>query len=396
MLTVHPAEIPVFARLPFRPVRGEGCWLVDRGGRRCLDLYGGHAVSLSGHGHPRVVEAIRRQSEALLFCSNALPLDARDALFALLAELAPSGLERAFLVNSGAEANDLALAIARRVTGRSAVVSLEGGFHGRSLATLAVSGIDKYRAHVEYSAIGRELAAETRVCPFDDVDALENVVDPSVAAVIVEPVQGLGGARNVSPHFLRRARELCNSHGALLIFDEVQCGCGRVGAFTAAAAYGVNPDLLTLAKGIAAGLPLGALLARQSVVAGFGTGDLGSTFGGGPVPCAAAVANLSLLADERLAENALERERQVRDAAASLPPVQRVQGCGLLLGLVLDRPAAAVQRALLERDILVGSSADPHVLRLLPPLVVTAEQISMFIEAFAEILRERPAKEGRP
>ncbi len=383
----HPNELAVFARWSIEPVRASGCEVWDESGRRFLDMYGGHAVALTGHCHPKVVRAIRDQAEALLFYSNAVPLAARGRLFSLLAELAPAGLDRAFLVNSGAEANEAALMLARRATGRARVVCVDGGFHGRSLATLAVSGIAHYRELAVAAGAGRALLDLSPVCPFDDPAALERLVDGGTAAVIVEPVQGLAGARDCSPGFLRAARRVCDQAGALLVFDEVQCGCGRSGAFTAAEAYGVKPDLLTLAKGIAGGLPMGALLMTESIAAGVKSGEMGTTFGGGPVPCAAAVANLEVVRDEDLAGNARRQEARLRGALAGIPGVRRVQGRGLLLGAVLDRPAKPVQKALFERGILVGGAEDPAALRLLPPLVLAEAQADEFTSALSEVLQ---------
>lgn len=379
-------EIPVYPRLPLVPVRGRGSVLEGADGREYLDLYGGHAVALTGHCHPRVVAAIREQAERLLFYSNAVALEVRSRLFERLATLAPSRLGSCFLVSSGAEANEVALQLARRVTGRTRVVSCEGGFHGRTLATLAASGIPRYRELAAASG-GASLVAEVTVCPFDDPEAVAALVDDSVAAVIVEPVQGLAGARDASPAFLRAAREACDASGALLVFDEVQCGCGRTGAFTAAQSYGVSPDLLTLAKGIAAGLPMGAVLMTAGVAETVGRGDLGTTFGGGPLACAAAAANLDVLRDEGLAGRAVTLERRLRQACAAIPGIARVTGRGLLLGIVLDRPARPVQLDLLARGILVGSAVDPTVIRLLPPLVLTDSEAARFAATLEEVLR---------
>ncbi len=212
-------ELPVYGRLALRPVRGEGCLLEDERGRRVVDLYGGHAVVLTGHRHPKVVAAIREQLDALLFCSNAVPLAPRERLVERLVALAPAGCRGVFLVNSGAEANEQALALARRATGRAVVVAFSGAFHGRTLATLAVSGIERYRNLAMTSPAGRSLAGFTRVVPWDDPDALETAIDDDVAAVLVEPVQGLAGARAASQELLVRARTLCDRHGAALVFD---------------------------------------------------------------------------------------------------------------------------------------------------------------------------------
>lgn len=387
MLTAAlPAEVPVYPRLPIEPERGSGSTLVTTDGRRFLDLYGGHAVAVTGHCHPKVVAAVREQAERLLFYSNAVALDIRDRLYRILAELAPPAVDQVFLVNSGAEANDVALQLARRVTGRRRIVTLEGGFHGRSLATLAVSGMAKYRGLAEASG-GQALVDLTLVAPWDRPDALTGLVDETVAGVILEPIQGLAGARDVGGEVLQAARRACDDAGAVLIFDEVQCGCGRSGAFTAAQSYGVTPDVLTLAKGIASGLPMGAVLMGPRIARRLGQGDLGTTFGGGPVPCAAAAATLQVVRDEELPARAIVLERRLRQALADLRPVVRISGRGLLLGLLLDRPARAVQQALLERGFLVGSASDPAVLRLLPPLVLTDDEADSFTTVLHEVLR---------
>lgn len=383
--TTHPAEVPVYGRLELQPERGTGSTIVATDGRRFLDLYGGHAVAVSGHCHPLVVAAIREQAEKLLFYSNAVPLESRDRLFAILAEMAPAPLDQIFLVNSGAETNDVALQLARRVTGRRRIVTLEGGFHGRTLVTLAASGIPRYRDLAEASG-GQSLLDLTVVAPWARPELLPALIDESIAAVIVEPVQGLAGARELGAEVLKTMRKACDAAGAVLIFDEVQCGCGRTGAFTAAQSYGVTPDILTLAKGIAAGLPMGAVLLSPRIAKHVAQGDLGTTFGGGPIPCAAAAANLEVIRDEGLAQRALELERRLRRGLADLSPIQRIAGRGLLLGLVLDRPARPLQLALFERGILVGSANDPAVLRLLPPLVLTNDEADTFLTTLHEVL----------
>ena len=385
LITTHPAEVPVYGRLQLQPESGAGSIIVSADGRRFLDLYGGHAVAVSGHCHPRVVAAVREQTERLLFYSNAVPLEVRDRLFGLLAEMAPEPLDQIFLVNSGAETNDVALQLARRVTGRRRVVTFEGGFHGRTLSTLAASGIPRYRELAEASG-GQSLLDLTVVAPWGRPEVLPALVDETIAAVIVEPVQGLAGAREVGAEVLRTLRKACDNTGAVLIFDEVQCGCGRTGAFTAAESYGVTPDILTLAKGIAAGLPMGAVLLSPRIAKHVSQGDLGTTFGGGPIPCASAVANLEVIRDEGLAARALELERRLRQGLADLPAVERITGRGLMLGLVLDRPARPVQLALFERGILVGSANDPSVVRLLPPLVLSDDEVDTFLNVLHEVL----------
>jgi acetylornithine/succinyldiaminopimelate/putrescine aminotransferase len=383
---VHPSEIPVYSRLPLRPVRGAGCFLWDESGTRYLDFYGGHAVAITGHAHPRVVAAIAEQARTLTFYSNALALDVRDELLARLAAAAPAHNPKVFLVNSGAEANENALGLARRITGRPRIVAVAGGFHGRTIATLAASGIERYRRLAFAGGAGAELVARTDVAPFDDAEALARVVGPDTAAVILEPVQGLAGARDFSVATLQAARRACDAAGALLVFDEVQCGCGRTGAFTTAQAVGVDADIVTLAKGIASGMPMGAVLVSERICAAVKAGELGTTFGGGPVPCAAACATLALIVEEDLPGRAVRMEQLLRAALAGVRGVERVTGRGLLLGVVLDRPARGVQQALFERRILVGSAEDPRVLRLLPPLVIEEEHAAWLVGALGEVL----------
>jgi acetylornithine/succinyldiaminopimelate/putrescine aminotransferase len=367
--------------MPVRPVRGLGSWLIDEAGERWLDAYGGHAVASTGHSHPDVVRAIAEQAEALLFYSTAVPHPAREELAERLAALCPEPLDRVFLCNSGAEANENALHLARRRTGRQTIVSLRGGWHGRTVATLACTDGERYE-----QAARRAGMPLSRKVAFDDAAALEAAVDDTVAAVILEPVQGFAGARDCSPEFLAAARRICDGHGAALIFDEVQCGVGRCGAFSAAEAFGVTPDALTFAKGLAAGLPIGAVMATPDLTRGIAVGDLGSTFGGGPVPCAAALANIAVIEREGLMQNALRVGEHLARGARALG-VPRVTGRGLLLGLHLGRPAVEVQRALFAHRVLTGTATDPSVLRLLPPLSFSVGEADILLACLKEVLR---------
>jgi acetylornithine/N-succinyldiaminopimelate aminotransferase len=375
------ALLPVYAQFPLLPVRGRGSWLIDENGAEWLDAYGGHAVAATGHCHPEVVRAVTEQAAELLFYSTAVRHPVRDALAEKLVELCPDPLARVFLCNSGAEANENALHLARRHTERRTIVSVSGGWHGRTAATLACTDGVRYEEAARRSGIPL-----SRKVPFDDIPALEAAMDATVAAIIVEPVQGFAGARECSPEFLRAARRLCSEHGALLIFDEVQCGVGRCGAFTAAESSGVTPDLLSLAKGLAAGLPIGAVLATEDIAKSLSLGDLGSTFGGGPLPCAAALANIGVIENEHLIQNAIDVGRYLTEGALHAR-VRRVSGRGLLLGLHLERPAAEVQRALFEHRILTGTSTDPRVLRLLPPLSFSRDEADILLPALEDVLQ---------
>jgi acetylornithine/succinyldiaminopimelate/putrescine aminotransferase len=379
--SVSGAWLPVYAQFPLRAVSGSGSYLVDDKGERWLDAYGGHAVASTGHCHPEVVKAIAEQAGKLIFYSTAVPHAGREELADLIAANCPAPLGKVFFCNSGAEANENALGLARKVTGRQRIVSVAGGWHGRTAATLAVTDGAKY----EEAARRTGISISTKV-PFNDVQAMSAAIDDTVAAVIVEPVQGLTGARDCSPDFLRAARLACDREGAVLIFDEIQCGIGRCGAFTAAEAFEVIPDVVTFAKGLASGLPIGAMVATPAMTAGLKVGDLGSTFGGGPVPCAAAIATINVMLRERLIENAVMVGDQIRRGAEKIPGVVETQGRGLLIGLRLAKPAAEVQKALFAARILTGTSGDPAVLRLMPPLSFSRSEANLLIDAIRRVL----------
>jgi acetylornithine/succinyldiaminopimelate/putrescine aminotransferase len=374
------ALLPVYAQMPVKPVMGRGSWITDEDGNRWLDAYGGHAVAATGHSHPTVVRAISEQASALLFYSTVLPHPNRERLAAELVRRMPDPLSHVFFANSGAEANENAMLLARKVTGRQRIVSVAGGWHGRTVACLSVTDGEKYEAGARRA--GMPLSIKV---PFNDAAALEGLIDDTVAALIVEPVQGMMGARDCSQSFLQAARRATAAHGAMLIFDEIQCGVGRSGSFSAAESYAVVPDLLTMAKGLGSGLPISATVAADAIAAEVKVGDLGSTFGGGPVPCAAALATLEVIDNESLRQNVRVVGQRVRDGAGRAG-VQDVQGRGLLLGLRLDRPAVDVQRALFERRILTGTSTDPMVLRLMPPLSFSIAEADRLIAALVEVI----------
>jgi acetylornithine/succinyldiaminopimelate/putrescine aminotransferase len=377
---MHAHLDEVYPLLPFEPVAGSGVWLEDAAGRRVLDLYGGHAVAALGYGHPRLTAAIAEQAAGMLFQSNAVRVAVRDRAADKLAAFAGAGLERVFFVNSGGEANENALRLAVRLTGRREVIALEHGFHGRTAAAAAVSfGSD--RGWYGFPS----LPFDVRFVPRDDVDALAEAIGPDTAAVIVEPVQGLAGACELAPEFLRTARSASAAAGAMLILDEVQSGMGRLGAPFGANLYGIEPDLLTTAKGLAGGIPAGAVLMRAALARHLKAGDLGTTFGGGPVAAAAIEAVIDSIAAEALLENVQTVSAEIR-ARCRVGPVESIHGRGFLLGLRTTPRAAQVRDLLLERyDILTGTSADPHILRLLPPLILTGEHVERLATALGEI-----------
>jgi acetylornithine/succinyldiaminopimelate/putrescine aminotransferase len=369
--------LPVYPHAPIEPVRGEGALLYTRDGRELIDFYGGHAVALLGYGHPRLLAALQRQAETLFFQSNVVPLEVRARAARRLVEWGPEGLTRAFLVNSGAEANENALRLAFRHTGRSRVVAVEGAFHGRTAAAAAITwGSAKWYGFPQ-------APFEVAWVPRGDLDALQAALE-GAAALIVEPVQGQAGAFDLGSPWLSAARELTRSAGAVLIFDEVQCGMGRSGQPFAAQAYGVTPDLLTTAKGLAGGFPAGVLLASDELSAGLREGDLGTTFGGGPLACALIEAVIEAIEEEELLRNVRVLSDRIR-ATCVTGPVTAIQGQGLLLGLRTTRPAKEIQAELIDRGIVTGTSSDPNIVRLLPPLVLREAHVDSLVAALREI-----------
>ena len=368
------ATVSVYGQLPFVPVRASGCDIITADGRRILDLYGGHAVAALGYAHPRLVDAITKQAKSLLFQSNAVALEVRAEAAEKLVAIAPQRLRRVFFVNSGAEANENALRMACVATGRSRVLAITHGFHGRTAAAGAVT----WNSQKWYGFPNTPFDVD--FIPRDDAEAAEKMIDDSIAAVIFEPVQGVAGAYELVPEFAATLRTATRRHGAVLIADEVQSGIGRSGRYFAVEAYGIAPDILTSAKSLGGGVPCGAVLCTEDIAARFGPGDLGTTFGGGPLAAAAIVAVIESIDAENLLQNVREREIQIREHCI-VGPVKKIQGMGLLLGLVCNGPAVEIRDALLEHDILTGTSADPDVLRILAPLVLESQHVDRLAEA---------------
>jgi len=378
-LTVQTHLAQVFAQYPIEVAHGEGVWLHARDGRKILDFYGGHAVAGLGYGHPRWLAALERQARQMAFQTNALPMAVRERAAARLSKFVGLGLDTVFWINSGAEANENALKLAFKITGRGKVVALQHGWHGRTAAAGAVTwgAIEKW-----YGFPRRPF--DVNFAPRNDPSAVTQFVDGDTAAVIVEPVQGVGGAYEVGKPMLQALRQRCNEVGALLIFDEVQCGMGRTGAPFAANFYGVTPDMITAAKALGNGFPVSALLLSRSVAGQLKNDDMGTTFGGGPMACAVAEAVIDTIESESLLANVREVSSYIRSSCL-IGPVTAVQGAGFLLGLKTSRPAKAVQAALLEKNILTGTSADPHILRLLPAYILNESHVDRLSDALSKI-----------
>jgi predicted acetylornithine/succinylornithine family transaminase len=378
MTTVAERQVllPTYARQDVTFVRGEGAWLVDDGGRRYLDLVAGIAVVGLGHCHPAPLETADAQLRRLWHASNLYWTEPMQALARQLSDRFGGAL--VFFCNSGAEATEAALKWARRATGKPGIVALESSFHGRTLGALSVTGQPDKRAAFEPLVPGVSFAR------LNDPESLAAAVGPKTGAILLEPVQGEGGINAASPEFLAAARELADANDAVLVLDEVQTGVGRTGSFFAFEQLGVPPDAVTLAKGLANGLPIGCLLVAESAPAAFEPGDHASTFGGNPVACAAACAVCDELTDELLA-GVQNKGAALAAGLRQLPAVTDVRGRGLLLAADVDRLAADVVTACLDRSLLVGSAGE-RTLRLTPPLTIAETEIEQALGVLAEAL----------
>ena len=375
-------QLATYKKMPIVAVRGQGSWLVASDGERYLDLYGGHAVAGTGHCHPRVVAALQAQAETLLFYSNLVYSEVRARAAEHLVSLAPALLTRAFFCNSGTEANENAMRMARMASGREKIITFTGSFHGRTADAISATGLGKYRE------LGRPNVPGHLFAEFGDIAAVEKIADETVAAVMLEPIQSMAGVRMAAAEFYQALRELCDARGMLLIYDEVQTGVGRIGEwfFAGSEAGGrVVPDIVTLAKALGSGVPVGACLVNERVAASIKENDLGTTFGGGMLAMAAVSATLEAIAADGMLENVKAIERYLRERLRQVPGIANVRGLGFLLGLEFKEKAAPIHQALLKERIITGTSSDPNVLRLLPPLCLQREEIDLFVEALEKL-----------
>jgi acetylornithine/LysW-gamma-L-lysine aminotransferase len=373
----------VFSEKPIAIERGEGASLYDDSGNEYLDFGASYAVAAVGHSHPRVVEAVQQQAADLMYVQASYPVAARTELYDRLATLAPGDLSNVWLCNSGTEANEAALKFARHATGREKVVAAKRGFHGRTMGSLAATWKQKYREGFE------PLAGEFEFVAYGDGEALADAVDDDTAAVILEPIQGEGGIHAAPAAYLQTAREVTAEAGAALVFDEIQTGVGRTGSLWACERAGVTPDVLTTAKGVASGLPLGATLVADWIAED--AGNHGSTFSGGPVVAAAANATLEVIVEEDLPAHAADVGGYLQDRLAALAadddvPVRGVRGAGLMVGVQVKRGANRVLRDLALEHGVLALPAGRTVVRALPPLVVDRSHADQFVDALREVL----------
>ena len=382
--------VPVFSRYPIVLERGEGCTVYDADGKAYIDFLAGIAVNALGHAHPKLVKAIADQAGKLIHCSNLFYTAVQSELVTRLAAL--SGLERVFLANSGAEANEGAMKLARKWAdvkdpGKKRIISAVHSFHGRTLATLTVTGQPKYQAGLS------PLPAGFSYVTYGDLAELKAQMGKDVCAVMLEPIQGEGGVHVPEPGYLAAVKALCDEYDALLIFDEIQTGVGRTGKMFAYEHEGIKPDIVTLAKGLAGGVPIGAFMASETVAKSFHPGDHGSTFGGNPLAAAAANAVLDVIEEEALVENAAKMGKyfvgKLQGLAAEFPAlIKDVRGRGLLVGMELTQPGSSIVLSCMTQGVIINCTAG-NVLRFVPPLIVTEKEIDRVVAVLADVLRQQ-------
>ena len=361
------------------PVSAKGIVVTDDKGQDYMDFYGGHAVISIGHSHPHYVERIKGQLDKIGFYSNAVQNPIQKNLAQKLGELSGCVDYNLFLCNSGAEANENALKLASFQTGKSRVISFKQGFHGRTSAAVAATDNEKINAPINKQQ-------KASILPFEDLETFKSELSKGdVCAVIIETIQGVGGLDQPSQEFYSSIAALCKENKVVLIADEVQCGYGRSGKFFAFQHYGIKPDIITVAKGMGNGFPIGGVLIHESIKASYGL--LGTTFGGNHLACAAGLAVLEVLEKENLIENSAQLFDYFKEKAASIPQVKRVKGMGLMLGLEFDFEVAQLRKKLIHNQhMFTGGASDKHVLRVLPALNITKEHLDQFFEALEKEL----------
>ncbi len=380
--------LPTYAKFPFLLIKGEGSRIFDQDGRSYLDLYGGHAVCVLGHSHPALTEAISKQASELIFYSNVCHHPARASAAEQIVTHSYPSMRQVYFCNSGAEANETALKIARKATGRSRVISMNDSFHGRTIGPLSVCGRDKLR-----SDFPDNLDHLTDFVPFGDMDAIRALKAEDTAAIILEPIQSMAGVFKATPEYYKELREYSTANGITLIFDEVQTAPGRTGKwfFGQAEDIQVEPDLVTSAKGIGGGFPVGVVIANEKISQTVVSGDHGSTFGGGPLAMACVDATFKTLESEGHLESVQSLSQKVEQELKSYQGgglITDVRVEGYLIGVQVSIEAREITKRLREKGILAGSSYRPDTFRLLPPLTVSENEWEEFFKAFGEITQE--------
>ncbi len=374
-------QLLTYEKFPLVINKGKGCYVWDENGEKYLDFYGGHAVALVGHCHPIIIKAVSKQLKELIFYSNVVYNPQRAIAAKSLIELTKGKFTSVFFCNSGAEANETALKLAKKFTQKDEIISFIGSFHGRTIGSLSVTGFEKY--HKEIGS----LMPNVKFAKLGDIESVKKLITNNTAAVILEPIQSIAGINEAPSDFYIQLKKLCEEKSIILIFDEVQTGLGRTGKMFYGEHYKITPDIITLAKGIAGGLPAGAVLVSKKILDSVKLNDQGSTFGGGPVICVAITAVLKIIKDYHLTENANKIGNFLIKEINKLPHVIKVNGKGLLLGIELDVAAKKVQYGLLNKKIITGTSSNPQVLRVMPPLIITKNETLLFIKKLSLVLK---------
>lgn len=371
-------QLATYKKMAIAVERGLGSWIWTSDGDKYLDLYGGHTVCSTGHSHPHVAKAIQEQAEKVLFYSNLVYSEIRGRAAEKLVSVAPKSLTKVFFCNSGTEANENAMRMARLATSRQKIVSFSGGFHGRTADSISATFLGNYRK------IGEPNVPHHVEAQFGNIESVRSVVDDETAGVILEPIQSMAGVRETPTEFFRQLRDICDEFGVVLIFDEIQTGIGRTGNWFFGGSYLadlVEPDIITLAKSLGSGIPVGGCLVNERVSASIKENDLGTTFGGAMIAMAAVLATLEAVEADGMIENAKAVERQLRDSLAGVEGIAGIRGKGCLLGIEFEEPCSPVHAKLLANKIITGTSSDPRVLRLLPPLCVTTGEADLLVKA---------------
>ncbi|HMS41719.1 MAG TPA: aminotransferase class III-fold pyridoxal phosphate-dependent enzyme, partial [Pyrinomonadaceae bacterium] len=360
--------------------RGRGAWIWTSEGEIYLDLYGGHAVCATGHSHPHVVEALKTQAEKVLFYSNLVYSEIRAKAAEKLVSIAPESLTKAFFCNSGTEANENAMRMARFTTGCEKIITFSGGFHGRTADSISATFLGNYRN------LGKPNVPHHVCAEFGNIESVRAIADKETAAIMLEPIQSMAGVTEAEPRFFRQLREICDELGIILIFDEVQTGIGRTGNWFFGGsdlADFVEPDIITLAKSLGSGVPVGACLVNEKISQNIKTNDLGTTFGGGMLAMAAVLATIEAIENDEMRKNISDIENYLREKLKPIETVKNLRGKGGLLGIEFAENCKPIHQKLLENRIITGTSSDPNVLRLLPPLCVKKEEIDLLLKVLA-------------
>lgn len=370
-------QVATYAKMNIAVERGKGCWVETSDGEKYLDLYGGHAVCATGHSHQLVVEALKTQAEKVLFYSNLVYSEVRAKAAKKLVSVAPDSITKAFFCNSGTEANENAMRMARFATKREKIITFSGGFHGRTADAISATFLGKYRE------IGKPNVPGHVCAEFGNLESVRELADRETAAIMLEPIQSMAGVRESSPEFFKGLREICDKLGIVLIFDEVQTGIGRTGNWFFSGsdlAGNVEADIVTLAKSLGSGVPVGACLVNSCIAEVIKNGDLGTTFGGGMLAMAAVSATIAAIETDEMRENIAEIETYLRERLKEIEQVKTLRGKGGLLGIEFNENCQQIHAKLLENNIITGTSSDLNVLRLLPPLCVTKKEIDLLID----------------